>query len=76
MIMFLVTYGIGFYLISIILGQFYSQLNETDINDPGWASMSVEVQTTIQYVVPLAATLGLFILVIKVFMVASVRGRD
>ena len=75
-ILFLITYGIGFYLISIILGQFYSQLNETEITDPGWAAMSVEIQTTLQYLIPLAATIGIFIFVIKVLMTSSTRGRD
>ena len=75
-IMFLITYGIAFYLITIILGEFYSQLNQTIISDPGWAAMADEVQTTIQYIVPLAATIGIFIFVLKVLMVASVRGRD
>ena len=68
-IMFLITYGIAFYLLSIILGAFFSQLNQTDISDPGWASMSVEIQTTIQYILPLAATIGIFIFVLKVLMV-------
>jgi type II secretory pathway component PulF len=75
-ILFFITYGIGFYLISIILGQFFSQLNQTEITDPGWAAMSVEIQTTIQYIIPLAASIGIVIFVIKVLMASSTRGRD
>ena len=75
-ILFFITYGIGFYLTSIILGQFFSQLNQTHISDPGWAAMSVQIQTTIQYIVPLAASIGIVIFVIKVLMSASTRGRD
>lgn len=75
-ILFFITYGAGFYLISIILGSFYSQLNQTEISDPGWAAMSVEIQTTIQYIIPLAASIGIVIFVIKVLMSSSTRGRD
>lgn len=75
-IMFLVTYGIMFIIITMVLGAFFTQLNETEITDPGWAAMSADMQTTLQYVIPLAATVGLFIFVIKVLMVSTTRGRD
>lgn len=61
---------------SIILGSFFSQLNQTEISDPGWATMSVEIQTTIQYIIPLAASMGIAVFVIKFLMSASTRGRD
>lgn len=75
-LLFLISYGIGFYILSIVLGSFFSQLNQTDIADPGWAAMSVEIQTTIQYIIPLAASIGIVMFVIKVLMSSTTRGRD
>jgi hypothetical protein len=75
-ILFLISYGIGFYILSIVLGSFFSQLNQTEISDPGWAAMSDEIQITIQYIIPLAASIGIVIFVIKVLMSSTTRGRD
>ena len=75
-IMFVVSFGILFTIMPMILGQFYTSMNSMPIQDPSWQAMSDETQTTIQYIVPLTASLGIFVFVLKVLMVASVRGRD
>lgn len=75
-IMFVVSFGILFTIMPMILGQFYTTMNNMPIQDPSWQAMSDETQTTIQYIVPLTASLGIFVFVLKVLMVASVRGRD
>tara|TARA_B100000470_G_C19787358_1_gene390520 strand:+ start:1424 stop:1633 length:210 start_codon:yes stop_codon:yes gene_type:complete len=41
-----------------------------------WIDMYNQTKETTQYLVPLIPTIGIFILVIKVLMVASARGRD
>jgi len=74
--MFIISYGIGFIITPIILGQFYSFADNVEIADPTWAAIYEQNETTTQYLVPLIPTIGIFILVIKVLMVASVRGRD
>lgn len=73
-ILFLITYGIGWLLIPMVLGPFFSAT--PTISDPTWAATNVKVQTVIQFVIPLAPAIGVFIFVIKTIMVASVRGRD
>ena len=41
-----------------------------------WIDMYNQTKETTQYLVPLIPSIGIFILVIKVLMVASARGRD
>jgi hypothetical protein len=72
-IAFIITYGIMFMLAPIILGSFFS-IN-VDMNE-SWAATRDEVQTVVQWLIPLIPTVGIMILVLKVLMVASVRGRD
>jgi len=63
-----------FTLVPIILGAFFSY--DIDIIDPDWAATRTETENVIRWLIPLVPTIGIFILVIKVLMVASVRGRD
>lgn len=72
-IAFIITYGIMFMLAPIILGSFFSI--EVDMNE-SWSDTRNEVQTVVQWLIPLIPTVGIMILVLKVLMVASVRGRD
>jgi len=41
-----------------------------------WIDMYNQTKETTQYLIPLIPSIGIFILVIKVLMVASARGRD
>lgn len=75
-IMFVVSFGVLFTVMPMILGQFYTIMNTMPILDADWQAMSDETQTTIQYIVPLTASMGIFVFVIKVLMAASTRGRD
>jgi len=75
-IAFIITYGLMFYLVPIILGVFWSAANQVPITDPAWQTVNTETQAVLQWLIPLVPTLGIFVLVIKVLMVASVRGRD
>jgi len=73
-IMFIITYGFMFTLVPMILGMFFSV--DVPIADAGWAAIGVETETRLQWLIPLVPTIGIFVLVIKVLMVASSRGRD
>lgn len=74
--MFLVSYGIMFLLTPMILGQFFTILGGMEIADEGWQAVYDQNEETALFIVPLIPTLGIFVLIIKVLMVASVRGRD
>lgn len=73
-IVFLISYGVGFFLIPMVLGVFFS--NMPVINDPTWAATNTKTQSVIQWIVPLAPSIGLMIFVLKALMVATNRGRD
>ena len=73
-IAFLISFGIVWLLVPAILGPFYTALPA--LTDPSWKAMNTRVVNIIQWITPLAATMGLFIFVLKVLMVASNRGRD
>lgn len=75
-IMFLISYGIMFTITPMILGQFYSVLGNMTIADAGWQQTYDDTEAITQYIVPLVPTVGLFIFIIKVLMVAAVRGRE
>ena len=79
LILFVITYGIAFTLMPMIFGAFFtvvdSQAFENFIN-PSWMAIYETNEDTVQYLVPLMPTLGVVILVIKVIMTASARGRD
>lgn len=75
-ILFLVSYGVMFLLTPMILGQFFDVLGNMTIESPEWQAIYDQNEATAQFIVPLIPTLGLFVLIIKVLMVASVRGRD
>lgn len=75
-IMFIISYGIMFTLMPMILGSFFSAADGLNIADPEWQQTYEDTEDVIQWLTPLIPTIGIFILVIKVLMVASVRGRD
>lgn len=75
-IMFIIAYGIMFTIAPMILGQVWSVMDGIPIEDPGWAATYEETEETTRWLIPLIPTIGIFILIIKVFMVASARGRD
>ena len=76
--MFLISYGIMFTLVPMVLGMIWSTMDESSMPIPNeaWQTTYNDTQTTLQYIIPLVPIIGLMILVLKVLMVASVRGRD
>lgn len=64
-----------FLLVPVILGPFFS-IDLSDQMDPEWIAINDETEEVIQFLIPLVPTIGIFILILKVLMVSSVRGRD
>ena len=77
LILFVITYGIAFTLMPIVFGAFFTQINNMpQTSNADWAAIGVTNENTVKYLVPLMPTLGIVIIVIKVLMTASARGRD
>lgn len=78
-ILFIITYGISFLLAPMIFGQFFGMMDNTGITatmDADWLALYEQNEDTVQYLVPIIPSLGIIIIVIKVLMTASARGRD
>ena len=78
-ILFIISYGVMFTIAPMILGSVFTvmEVNLTNGNmTQEWIDMYNQTKETTQYLVPLIPAIGIFILVIKVLMVASARGRD
>lgn len=77
-VMFLISYGLMFTLAPMVLGTVWTAMNSTNmpIPDPTWQATYDSTQVTLQYIIPLIPTIGIMLVVIKVLMIASVRGRD
>ncbi len=74
-IAFILIFGIMFIIMPIILGAFFTVVNDVDIS-PEWLEVYNKNEETVKFLVPLTATIGVFILIIRVFMAASVRGTE
>lgn len=74
--MFLVTFGIMFTIMPMILGAFFSAADNMPIEDASWAATYEQNEDIVMWLTPLIPTVGIFIFVVKVMMVATTRGRD
>ena len=78
-ILFIISYGIMFTIAPMILGSVFTVMENNLTNGnmtQEWIDMYNQTKETTQYLIPLIPSIGIFILVIKVLMVASARGRD
>lgn len=76
---FIISFGIVWILVPMVLGSFFTAMSNSGILSgltSSWQATYNQTQTVVQWLIPLSATLGIFILVLKVLMVASVRGAD
>ena len=88
LILFVITYGIAFTMMPMIFGAFFNVADTSGLldstacdDDPNstactWFNLYEQNEDTVQYLVPLMPTMGIVIIVIKVLMTASERGRD
>lgn len=76
-VVFLISYGISFLLLPTILGTFFSAFPGGEhIADPAWRETYLNTESIVRWLIPLVPTVGIFMFVLKVLMVASVRGQD
>ena len=76
-ILFIISYGIMFTIAPMVLGVVWTVMEDNVSGmDSDWLAVYNDTKSTTQYLVPLIPTIGIFILVIKVLMNASARGRD
>lgn len=77
LILFVVTYGIAFIMMPMIFGSFFTMMDDNNFTiNAEWQALYEQNEDTVQYLVPLMPTFGIIIIVIKVLMTASARGRD
>jgi len=61
----------------MIFGSFFTMMDDNNFTiNAGWQAIYEQNEDTVQYLVPLMPTMGIIIIVIKVLMTASARGRD
>ena len=75
-IIFILSYGILWLLVPITLGVFFSIVNDIPITDPNWKSVYQENEELVRFLIPLSASIGVFILVLRVLLVSAASGRD
>lgn len=76
LVTFIITFGIMFYLLPMILGVFFSASDQVGITDLEWLETNEQMQTQLQWLIPLTMAMGMFIFVMRVLMAATARGRD
>ena len=76
-IMFFTTFGIMFLLMPMIMGAFFTLADDfVPSIDSDWQAVYAKNEETARYLTPLVPTIAIFVAGIKIFMVASARGRD
>jgi|APSaa5957512535_1039671.scaffolds.fasta_scaffold36468_3 hypothetical protein len=75
-IAFVVSFGFMFLIAPVTLGAVFSVVDTMPIADAGWAAVYETNENNAKLLINLIPTFGIFILVVKVLMVASVRGRN
>jgi hypothetical protein len=61
----------------MIFGSFFTLMDDQNFTiNAEWQAIYEKNEDTVQYLVPLMPTMGIIIIVIKVLMTASARGRD
>ena len=73
---FMITYGVIWLLVPAIFGVFFSSLDLVHIESEHWREAYMKNQELALFLTPLAATLGIFMVIIKTFMMVSARGSD
>ena len=88
LILFVITYGVAFTIMPMIFGAFFNVADISGLVSTAsctasptsaacqWGTIYETNEDTVQYLVPLMPTLGIVIIIIKVLMTASARGRD
>ncbi len=75
-IVFFLVYGIAWTIVPMVLGAFFSINLAQFITDSGWLATYNESETVVQWIIPIIPTIGIFLAVLKIMMVATAKGRD
>lgn len=75
-IAFAVSYGLLALFMPVILSSAYTSFESLPALPADWQTIYDSNKQMTQYLVPLIPAIGIALFVIKVLMVASVRGRD
>lgn len=77
-IMFLISYGLMFTLVPMILGQVWTAMDENNMPIPNaeWQATYNSTQLQLQWIIPLVPAMGLLVLVLKVLMATTGFGRN
>ena len=76
---FIISFGLVWILVPMVLGSFFTAIANTNLVTSlttSWQNTYNTTQTNVQWLIPVSIQLGVFILVLKVLMVASNRGSD
>lgn len=76
---FIISFGLVWILVPMVLGTFFTVLSSSTLLtslSASWQATYNNTQTQVQWLIPLSVQLGIFILVLKVLLVASNRGAD
>jgi hypothetical protein len=79
LILFVIVFGLSFLLMPMILGSVFTlmdSMTETMTISAEWSAIYGQNEDAAQLLVPLIPSMGIVIIVIKVLMTASARGRD
>lgn len=79
LIAFIISFGLVWILVPMVLGSFFTAISQTNLVTSlttSWQNTYNTTQTNVQWLIPVSIQLGVFILVLKVLMVASNRGSD
>lgn len=74
LIVFAISFGLMFLLVPMILGAFFTLIPPPMTSS--WLAIYNHNIQTIQFLIQLIPSLGIFFLVLKILMIASNRGRD
>lgn len=74
MVVFVISFGLLFYLIPATLGPFFTAM--PPVMNASWLAIYNKNIHTIQFLIPLTLSLGIFVFALKVLMVATNRGND
>ena len=78
-VLFIVVFGVMIIMAAAILGAVFATLDSVMAHytlDPFWAQTYGEVRETSGMLILMIMSLGVVILILKIIMVASARGRD
>lgn len=76
---FIISFGLVWIIVPMVLGSFFTAISNTNLVtglSTSWQLTYNQTQTQVQWLIPLSVQLGIFILVLKVLMVASNKGGD